>query len=949
MKFAKKLRVPILILTLVFSVSQSVCALPLSDVSTLRPRSSNEDAHTTGVISGDLADGLVPAAMAQFNQLFDSGAPLAPFLHRVALTESRAGNTASFQYNGRPVFRQLTAYRHHSILGDGISGTRHTIYALEGLQRLVDARTMSGDALTATLEGRGGIHQRGAEPPSQALTIYRNFSEMYHGLSASTQRALWAAVFFIDIGKIEYPDYHPATTVRILQETNVLEQLGLTAQEQAMVLALCGNQARMGAVAMGEGNYFNELYALYTGAFAEPAQRQEFIDAVSLMSVVGADAMGARGMLTRENLADFYDMRRVLHEAAAENRFIASPQDFSAPGRDFRWWGRERLMRLTGNRQIGIQLTQAVGTAGAQQVYDRFGRVSEMRGLWYPLNMVNHRLLRWQTSAEPAEDISTRIAGSFDPTAMILALSAQIDRDPAVQVLGQPAPDYTFDFTFLGSPFYKNLLVARKLNADNVAQIAFDTFDTQRAIAEVQATPEMPLGERMQIDGQCDPDAPVRGFGVPLAQFAQEIEALPATSYAETILAGGRGSRFEDPEERPKVVYPIGGVPIVERLTRAGQELDLPVTLVLGGETALPIVASLDPGVVGQCAFVRSRNPRGGTGYGLYQAVRALRGFKGSILVINGDVPRATERVLLQLMEAHSLPAPVGVTVAATILTSELDNPTGYGRIVTRLDGSVDRIMEQKDIEALITEAGGKIVEGRDGEGRRSITVQDYDEEAIMQGIEAAAGEQGFSVAPRQQGRVVVTLQGHDPDTVEVLQGAVREHGGVVLADGSVLTGWQLQQIKKWNSALYACSAPLLWEALEATTAANKSKEYYATDIMEEFNRRGYVVREASVETELLDGVNTPADLEKLYREWISSSLASFRGYSFDAELQHEIFSIARDFDALSQGEGTVARRIERLDELFARAEGVRRLISEVFNASLVDTSAQAQQAGHGA
>ena len=81
-----------------------------------------------------------------------------------------------------------------------------------------------------------------------------------------------------------------------------------------------------------------------------------------------------------------------------------------------------------------------------------------------------------------------------------------------------------------------------------------------------------------------------------------------------------------------------------------------------------------------------------GTGHAVLQTQPLLGGYDGDLLVLCGDTPLVTGELLTRLVAAHRAAA-----AGATVLTAEMPDPTGYGRIIRDARGTVARIVEQKD------------------------------------------------------------------------------------------------------------------------------------------------------------------------------------------------------------------------------------------------------------
>jgi bifunctional UDP-N-acetylglucosamine pyrophosphorylase/glucosamine-1-phosphate N-acetyltransferase len=148
------------------------------------------------------------------------------------------------------------------------------------------------------------------------------------------------------------------------------------------------------------------------------------------------------------------------------------------------------------------------------------------------------------------------------------------------------------------------------------------------------------------------------------------------------ILAAGMGKRMQS--ALPKVLHPLAGKPLLSHVIDTARELS-PSTLCViyghGGETVVDTVKAPD------IAFAK-QEPQLGTGHAVMQAVPHLND-DAPTLVLYGDVPLTTSNSLKQLLDS------AGKNKLA-ILTIELDDPTGYGRIVRR-QGEIVSIVEQKD------------------------------------------------------------------------------------------------------------------------------------------------------------------------------------------------------------------------------------------------------------
>ncbi len=155
------------------------------------------------------------------------------------------------------------------------------------------------------------------------------------------------------------------------------------------------------------------------------------------------------------------------------------------------------------------------------------------------------------------------------------------------------------------------------------------------------------------------------------------------------VLAAGASTRMKS--KKPKVAHEMLGKPLVRWVIDAVHEAGVDQVLsVVGhmGEQVIPIVED-DSQVIVQ-------PERNGTAGAVLACAEVLADFNGSLVVLSGDCPLITADTIKRLIEEreHS-----GSAVVA--LTMELENPFGYGRIVRESDGTVERIVEQRDANSL--------------------------------------------------------------------------------------------------------------------------------------------------------------------------------------------------------------------------------------------------------
>ncbi len=156
---------------------------------------------------------------------------------------------------------------------------------------------------------------------------------------------------------------------------------------------------------------------------------------------------------------------------------------------------------------------------------------------------------------------------------------------------------------------------------------------------------------------------------------------------AVAILAAGRGTRMKS--DLPKVLHKLAGRSLVERVLDSCSLLDLDRQIVIIGYQGEKVKQALSHRQ--SVEFVKQTEQLG-TGHAVQQLMSSLEGYQGDLLVLNGDAPLLRPETLRQLVETHQTKQN-----AATLLTANLPNPQGYGRVFCNGDNLVSHIIEDRD------------------------------------------------------------------------------------------------------------------------------------------------------------------------------------------------------------------------------------------------------------
>ena len=155
------------------------------------------------------------------------------------------------------------------------------------------------------------------------------------------------------------------------------------------------------------------------------------------------------------------------------------------------------------------------------------------------------------------------------------------------------------------------------------------------------------------------------------------------------ILAAGEGTRMKS--RHPKVLHKISGKPLLSYVLDQAQKAEIGKNVVIVGHGKEAVMESITgENIIYEEQPVHQGAPYG-TGYAVMQGMKHV-GDEDKVVILCGDTPLITAGTLTELMEYHD-----SHKNKATVLTTILEDPTGYGRIVRKEEGSLQAIVEHKD------------------------------------------------------------------------------------------------------------------------------------------------------------------------------------------------------------------------------------------------------------
>lgn len=223
--------------------------------------------------------------------------------------------------------------------------------------------------------------------------------------------------------------------------------------------------------------------------------------------------------------------------------------------------------------------------------------------------------------------------------------------------------------------------------------------------------------------------------------------------FTSVILAAGMGTRMKS--KMPKVLHKVCGKPLSKWVIDASKAAGSDKFCAVVGHKAETVKEVLGD----VCEFALQAEQKG-TGHAVMQAIDVIKNSKGEVVILNGDTPLITAETINKAIEYHK-----NNGNQATVITAILDDATGYGRIVRDNDGSVLKIVEQKDA----SEEEKKINEVNSG-------MYVFDAQSLVYALD--------KITPNNaQGEYYLT------DTLEILLSAGKKIGGYAISDNDEIRG----------------------------------------------------------------------------------------------------------------------------------------------------------------
>ena len=164
------------------------------------------------------------------------------------------------------------------------------------------------------------------------------------------------------------------------------------------------------------------------------------------------------------------------------------------------------------------------------------------------------------------------------------------------------------------------------------------------------------------------------------------MEIMNNKKLSIVIMAAGRGTRMNS--ELPKVLHRLSGETLLNHVIATAEKLTPENIVTVVGHEAQMVKDSVNNNDI----LFSIQKDQKGTGHAVMQTQNHLENFDGNTLVLSGDVPLISKNTLHSLIVKHEIN-----NYDATMLTAEINNPTGYGRVIRDNKNNLKYVCEHKD------------------------------------------------------------------------------------------------------------------------------------------------------------------------------------------------------------------------------------------------------------
>ena len=153
------------------------------------------------------------------------------------------------------------------------------------------------------------------------------------------------------------------------------------------------------------------------------------------------------------------------------------------------------------------------------------------------------------------------------------------------------------------------------------------------------------------------------------------------------VLAAGKGKRMNS--DLPKVLHKLQSKPLIDYVIDESELLNPKEIILVVGFKKESVIKHTESRINLKYA---TQIEQLGTGHAVLQTNELLKNRKGHILILYGDVPNIKASTLQPIVNDH-----ISNNRDLTLITAEIDDPTGYGRIIRDKNGNLLKIVEEKD------------------------------------------------------------------------------------------------------------------------------------------------------------------------------------------------------------------------------------------------------------